>query len=431
MIRAYRSLLAVPGAARFSAAAFIGRLPVPMLGLGVVLLVSARSGSYRTAGLVAAATMLGYALAAPAAGRAADRFGQRRVLLASSVAHTAGLLALLSTTTAEAWVLCLAGAVTGASRPSTGTMVRTRWAHVLAPPAPAAPRPTTTSPPDADPASTAPLETAFSFEAVLDEVTFIAGPVVVTALATHVSPRAGLLCCLLLTVGGSTSLALQRATEPPPRQGRSHRGTALTVRGMPAIIAVAFCGGLVVGVLDLAVVARAESLGSRALSGPLLAVLALGSMAGGLWYGSRTWRAAPHVLWIRCLGVQVLGLLPLALSAGVPTLTAAMFVAGLTVTPIGTSGLVLLERLLPPRLLTEGMGAETAAMALGAAGGGWLSGVTVSALGPARALALPPAAAALALLVAACCLRSTAVSAEDRAESPAPSCPEPGAGQRV
>ncbi|MFH8983973.1 MFS transporter [Streptomyces varsoviensis] len=452
MIRTYRSLLQVPGAARFSAAAFVGRLPVPMLGLGVVLLVSARSGSYGTAGVVAAVTMLGYALTAPLAGRFVDRFGQRRVLLVSAAVHGAGLVTLMSATTATVWLLCLAGIVTGASRPSTGTMVRTRWAYVLptaAPEPPAAPpvgEPST--PPGHDnhrtdsgeraasweraarrgapPAVT--LETAFSFEAVLDEVTFIAGPVLVTALATRLSPWAGLLCCLVLTVGGATALALQRATEPPPLRSHEHRGSALTVPGMPVITAVAFSNLLGVGVLDLAIVARADSLGSRALSGPLLAMLAVGSMLGGLWYGSRAWRAAPRVLWLRCLGVQVVGLVPLALSPGLPALVVAMLVAGLTVAPIGVSGLVLMERLLPPHLLTEGMAAETAAMALGAAVGGWLSGTVVEALGAARALALPAAAAALAFLIAVCCSRSIASPTADAdavAATVAEECPPP------
>ncbi|MFI9237381.1 MFS transporter [Streptomyces sp. NPDC053079] len=392
MIRSYRGIFTVPGTAAFSTAAFVGRLPVAMLGLGIVLLFSSlpgAAGSYRDVGAVAAATMLGYAAAAPAAGRLADRHGQRGVLLASAALHFAGLTTLmaLARPSTPLWALCLAGAVTGASRPSTGTMVRTRWAHVLARPGvkPAGAR----------------LETAFSFEAVLDETAFIAGPVLVTALATGVHRLAGLACCLVLTVGGACALALQRGSEPPPRRGREDTGSALAVPGMLVITAVACAAGCVVGMFDIVVVARSAELGSRALAGPMLAVLAVGSMIGGLWYGARSWAAPPHLLWIRALGAQVVGLLPLVVARDVWSLALSMFVAGLTVTPIGISGLVLVERLLPPGLLTEGMSVENTAMALGVAGGGWLAGALADALGPGRALALPAGAACVAFSFAA------------------------------
>ncbi|MEV4442238.1 MFS transporter, partial [Streptomyces sp. NPDC049577] len=244
-------------------------------------------------------------------------------------------------------------------------------------------------------------ETAFSFEAVLDEVTFIAGPVLVTGLTVGVHRLAGLACCLVLTVGGATALALQRRTEPPPRGPRGGPGSALTVPGMLVVTAVALAAGCVVGAFELVVVARSQALGSRGLAGPLLAVLAVGSMLSGLWYGARSWRRPPHQLWIRALGAQVVGLLPLVLARDAWSLGLAMFVAGLTVTPVGISGLVLVEGLLPEGLLTEGMSLESTAMALGVAGGGWLSGALADAVGPERILALPAGAAAAAFAIAA------------------------------
>src|SRR5215467_14691452 len=77
---AYLQLLRLPGAARFSVAALIGRMPMAMFGLGTVLLVAATTGRYSLAGLVAGAGSVGYAIAAPQVARLADKFGQRRVL---------------------------------------------------------------------------------------------------------------------------------------------------------------------------------------------------------------------------------------------------------------------------------------------------------------------------------------------------------------
>src|SRR5688500_20389384 len=62
-------------------AAFIGRLPLSMVGLGCVLLIAAETGSYGLGGAVAAVGAVTTALAGPLIGRLADTHGQRRVLL--------------------------------------------------------------------------------------------------------------------------------------------------------------------------------------------------------------------------------------------------------------------------------------------------------------------------------------------------------------
>ena len=55
------------------------------------------------------------------------------------------------------------------------------------------------------------MEAAFELESTLDELIFVLGPALVTALALGVAPGAGLLGALFLTTVGS--LALQRRTE--------------------------------------------------------------------------------------------------------------------------------------------------------------------------------------------------------------------------
>ena len=53
MLTTYRRILAVPGALLFSATGLVGRLPISMQGLGIVLLVVNVTGSYAYAGSVA------------------------------------------------------------------------------------------------------------------------------------------------------------------------------------------------------------------------------------------------------------------------------------------------------------------------------------------------------------------------------------------
>ncbi len=52
MLENYRRILAVPGGLRFSASGLVARLPISMVGLGIVLLVEAATGSYGLAGAV-------------------------------------------------------------------------------------------------------------------------------------------------------------------------------------------------------------------------------------------------------------------------------------------------------------------------------------------------------------------------------------------
>jgi len=197
-VNAYRAVLAAPGARSFVAAAFIGRLSLPMLTLGSIVLVHSRTGSYALAGAVTASAAVAFAAAAPSAGRLADRAGQARVLRVSLAVHLAGQAALVAAALAGAprWALLVAAVPAGAAVPQLPAMVRTRWASLLA----------------GDPA----LQTAYALESVLDEVVYIAGPVVVTILAARLFPAAGLGGAAGLVTAGTLWFAALRRTEPAP-----------------------------------------------------------------------------------------------------------------------------------------------------------------------------------------------------------------------
>ena len=81
MANPYLQVLRTPHALPMVLAAFIGRLPLSMVGLGCVLLVASETGSYGLGGAVAAVGAVTTALAGPVLGRLADSHGQRRVLL--------------------------------------------------------------------------------------------------------------------------------------------------------------------------------------------------------------------------------------------------------------------------------------------------------------------------------------------------------------
>jgi hypothetical protein len=273
VLKTYRLLLSLPHARAFVLAGFVARLSISMRALGSVLMVSELTGSYGLAGAVAAAALLGEAVAAPRLGRLVDRYGQRRVLLMSLAVHSAGTIALVLSAqlSAPTWMLFATAALSGAAALPVGSLVRARWSALVG--------------------SSPPLEAAFALESTLDELIFVLGPVLVTALALGVAPGAGLLGALVLTTVGSLALALQRRTEPAPAGVRDRSETpAIGTPGLRVLVATFVAAGVIFGTLDVAMVAFAGQVGSPAAAGTLLALIAAGSLLAGLGYGSRSWR---------------------------------------------------------------------------------------------------------------------------------------------
>ncbi|HCA88246.1 MAG TPA: MFS transporter, partial [Streptomyces sp.] len=126
----YGQLLRTPRAWTFLLPGFAARQPFAMLTIGIVLLVEHTTGSYGTAGAVAAVTGVSMALFAPQSGKLADRRGQAAVLVPGVLVHAASvaLLTALALLHAPLWALFAAAVPAGASVPQVGPMVRARWA---------------------------------------------------------------------------------------------------------------------------------------------------------------------------------------------------------------------------------------------------------------------------------------------------------------
>ena len=222
MLKTYRSLLSIPHARAFVLAGFVARLSISMRALGAVLMISQLTGSYGLAGAVAAAALLGEAVAAPRLGRLVDRYGQRRVLFLSLVVHSIGTLALVISAQLSApnWVLLASAALSGAAALQVGSLVRARWSALVG--------------------GSPVLEAAFALESTLDELIFVLGPALVTALALGVAPEQWLLGALCLyyrrfaCAGAPTSYGTssRRCAGPIGEVGHQHTGAAGTGRDL-------------------------------------------------------------------------------------------------------------------------------------------------------------------------------------------------------
>jgi MFS family permease len=376
----YLEIFRLPGTRRFSGACFVGRWPMAMNNLGIILVVSATTHEYAIAGAVSATGSLCYAFAAPLVGRLVDRFGQGRVLRPLVTVSAIGAIAFIvcAQIRAPLWTMFVTAAVFVSAMPSLGSMVRSRWSALLA--------------------GSPLLHTAFSFESVADEMIFVAGPALVTILATELVPVTGIAVACALAVTGTLLLAGQRATEPPPRPREHADGRAIATRGMPVIMAVFAALGAMFGTVDLSTVAFATEHHHRPLAGLILGTYALGSATGGLWYGARKWRAPLHRRFLITLAGMVAGVAPLWAIPNVPALFGVIFFCGLSISPTLIGGYGLIERKMRAGQLTEGMSLLATAIGIGLAIGPPVAGRLVDGHGARWGYLFALACGTLALL---------------------------------
>ncbi|WP_381797410.1 MFS transporter [Streptomyces niveus] len=400
----YGQLLRTPGAWTFLLPGFAARQPFAMLTIGIVLLVQHTSGSYGSAGIVAAVTGVSMALFAPQNGKLADRFGQRAVLVPGVLLHAASVTALtvLALAGAPLWALFVAAVPTGASVPQVGPMVRARWAALLG----------------SSEERARLLPTAAAFESVTDEFTFVIGPVLATALCTGVHPAAGLIAEGVLTLAGGLLFAAQRGTQPKPvgrraggwkRAGGSDhadgsagsveaRVSALSVPGV-RVLAVVFLGiGSVFGGMQVSLTAFAEEIGNPGANGLLYGVFAAGNMLAGIACGAVAWKIGPRRRLIAGYAGLTLAASGLWAVHSVPALAVLGLLVGLFIAPALISGYTLIEPLVPAGARTEAFTWLTGSVALGQAGAVTAAGQLADAHGASAGFVVPLVGTTLALV---------------------------------
>jgi predicted MFS family arabinose efflux permease len=386
MLESYRAVFAHRGTAAFSATGMLARLPMAMMTLGIVLLVTAVSGSYALAGQVSAAYVIGNAVVAIPHGRLADRLGQTPVLYVDAVlfALTTGLLVqAASHEWATPWPHVWA-ALAGAAQPQVGSMVRARWAHVVR--------------------SERERHTAFAVEAVGDEVVFVTGPALVTFLSTLRAPETGLLAALVVGTVGPALLAAQRRTAPPRHPvDRTDTSLAMPWGRLLPIATAAVAMGALFGALEVATVAAADDAGHKAASGVLLAVFSFGSMIAGLVAGAIHWPWPDHRRFQVGIGLLSGAIVTLPFVGPLVLLGALLLVIGLTLAPTLIAVVSLLEASTPRARLTEAMAVFQTGISAGLAPGAWVAGVVADDTGGSASYWVCVVSGVLALAAAMLC----------------------------
>jgi MFS family permease len=374
-VSVYARILRTPGVALIVFATLIGRMPIGISGLAILLFVRDVTGSFASAGLCAGALALGSAIGAPLQGRLIDRRGVR-MLLPLAALHAAGLLVVLAAGEASAGTAVLAGAslVAGAATPPVSSVLRSHWPYLLAE------RPTL-------------IPSAYALDSVMIELIFVTGPLVTTLVVATVGAQYALIvsgaCAIagvLLMLGG---LRGRPGPQPTAEGGRALGVGALAAPGLRTLVLASLPVGFTLGTIEVVLPAFSAEEGSAELAGVLLAVWSGASgLAGLAWgaFGSRRPLIEAHLLlaWLLPLAIA-----PLLLAGSPLTMAALAVFAGLPIAPLIASRNQLVGRVAPAGTSTEAftwpLTALVAGVALGAATAGavieassWAGGVIVA-----------------------------------------------------
>ncbi|MFC5290794.1 MFS transporter [Actinokineospora guangxiensis] len=363
----YRTALTAPGARGPVLASLVGRLPIAMVGLSLLLYVQRTTGSFAVAGLVSAGTLVGVAIGSVAQGRLMDRVGPSRPLLSVvglfAVFVTLGIVAVESG--APTPLLILLGLLIGLTEPMIGSASRAMWTRLLPP----------------GPARTA----AYSYEAISMEVFFIVGPALSGVLVAAPWAGTGVVIGAAFMIIGGIAFALMPTIREHRPTGTTRGGGSLlgplSSPGMKTVAIAAFGFGVTIGFVEVAVPAAATNAGHAPVGGLLLGLWSVSSVIFGVYYGTRPWPRPMHLrLPVLLAGFAVL-LALLAIPTSLFGLAIALLVVGTLVTPQATAHSAALETVAPPGTITEAFGWVITSVTLGLALGQSLSGQLVEHVG--------------------------------------------------
>ncbi|MBN8423577.1 MFS transporter [Microbacterium esteraromaticum] len=307
--------------------AFVARLPFAMMVVGVLTMVVTARGSLSLGGLSSAAVGAGTALIGPFLGAAADRYGQRPVVVAAAVVNSAMLavFALVVYSPATDVAVLAAGFAIGASAPQVSPMSRSRLVTIIDERMPEARRARTTS-------------ATMSYESAADETVFVFGPFLVGILASFIAPWAPIVLAAVLTLVFVGAFALHptgrhvSATRTPGGAAPS----AVSELFHPALLTVVvgiFGVGLFFGSTLTALTAFMADRGAPEQAGLLYGVMGIGSAIlalGVAWLPARFTLAAR---WLVFGGILLAGSALVVTASSVGMMTLALALLGIGVGP--------------------------------------------------------------------------------------------------
>lgn len=386
------TLRGVAGAAYFPIA-FIARFPFAMMVVGTLTLVVSARESIALGGVNSAVVGLGSALIGPLLGAAADRIGQRRVILAAGIVNSLALLAMAAVAFSplpDAAVLAV-GFVIGATSPQIGPFSRSRLVQLILTRLPSARRAKS-------------LNGTMGYESAADETAFVFGPVVVGLLATTLSPVAPMIGAAVLTLVFVTAFALHPTakvaaptTEEPVTQAPARELRAL---GVLVVVAGALGVGLFFGTVLTSLTAFLAETGHGDSAGLVYGVMGIGSTILALSITLFPERFRLRARWLVFSSLMLAAMIAFGLSGGLAGIIGAMAVAGIGIGPTVVTLFSLAAARSPQGRSATVMTMVGSATIVGQSGASALTGAVAESAGVQASMWLPMGAAGLVVIAA-------------------------------
>lgn len=419
----YAKLFSFEGTRAFCISGAIARLPISMMGLGIVLALNHIYNNWTIAGTMSAAYVLSQAAVTPLYAKLFDRFGQRKV---GVIALSAQVVCMLSFATAALFhiplpILFALAILMGVTQFAFGALVRTRWAYTLK-----------------SQTDDTLLNVAYALESGIDEIVFIFGPILAAWLATSVHPVSQLFVPVLANgLGGAWFLSLKNTqpavvkivqVESAPANDEDVRAAlengpyrtsedsaedsskngkkliaknlrdrlslkqlrntnrknksknVLLYRGIIPLVVMFLVFNMSFSAFDVSVTAAMRAQGLDKLIGLQLALFACGSLVGAVIFGSHKFRGSNWSHLIVFLSLLTIGFILMNINIDrLVLLSIFELLSGLCVSPIFATGNLIVKDTIPEHSLTEGLSWLPTASATGASLGSMVAGFAIDA----------------------------------------------------
>ena len=233
--------------------------------------------------------------------------------------------------------------------------------------------------------------TAYSFEALVDEIIFVFGPLLATFLATYVSPVSCLVASMIFVIIGQPALAKLRDSEPSVLKDNkgSTSPNILKRKSAQAIILPIFFVGGYFGSVGIVVVAFCNKMGRPEISGLLLAIWALGSATAALLNGIFGMHFSPAKTFIYALFFMLLMSIGLLFATSTFFLGITLFLNGIGISPLLVNAFATMEQEVSEDELTEAMTWVTTGTPTGGAIGSAIAGQVIDNFGVSQGFFIP------------------------------------------
>lgn len=222
---------------------------------------------------------------------------------------------------------------------------------------------------------------AYSLDAVAEEGLFAVGPLLVGAAVLVGGPVTALAVTAGLALAGACALGRSKAAAAVSAPARLPSGRRLLgpllLPGVRWVVVAMLAVGFVLAPLEIGVVARATQADSPAAAGSLLAVLSVGSAAGGLLWGRVRHQPPTTGQLLAVMSVLGAGTAAAGLVPSLPALGVVLALTGAAIAPAFVVAYVLADRLVDDNVRTETNTWVSTAGNVGGAAGAAVAGLLV------------------------------------------------------